>query len=152
MRPAPLRPAAVPAATPAHPQRYLTNDEAADYLRLPLRRFDALVREGRQDRTDLGVRVGVIEVIVGVAAVEQHRLLDEPLGEHLREEVEIFLGTAGEIGHTVLDPGDLISTGTPPGVGLGIKPNPVFLAPGDEMRLTIEGLGEQRQKVVPFSM
>lgn len=40
MRPAPLRPAAVPAATPAHPQRYLTNDEAADYLRLSPRTLE----------------------------------------------------------------------------------------------------------------
>ncbi len=47
-----------------------------------------------------------------------------------------------------LHPGDVISTGTPPGVGLGIKPEPVFLKPGDEMHLTIEGLGEQRQKCV----
>jgi 2-keto-4-pentenoate hydratase/2-oxohepta-3-ene-1,7-dioic acid hydratase in catechol pathway len=39
-------------------------------------------------------------------------------------------------------------TGTPPGVGLGIKPVPVFLKPGDDMRLGIQGLGEQRQKVV----
>jgi 2,4-diketo-3-deoxy-L-fuconate hydrolase len=45
-----------------------------------------------------------------------------------------------------LHPGDLISTGTPPGVGLGQKP-PVYLKPGDEMRLGIEGLGEQRQRV-----
>ena len=45
-----------------------------------------------------------------------------------------------------LYPGDLISTGTPPGVGLGQKP-PLYLKPGDEMRLGIEGLGEQRQKV-----
>jgi ureidoglycolate lyase len=37
-------------------------------------------------------------------------------------------------------------------VGLGIKPEPIFLKPGDVMHLTIEGLGEQRQKVVPFSM
>jgi 2,4-didehydro-3-deoxy-L-rhamnonate hydrolase len=44
-------------------------------------------------------------------------------------------------------PGDLISTGTPPGVALGMKPAPVFLKPGDEMRLGIEGLGEQRQRV-----
>ena len=43
-------------------------------------------------------------------------------------------------------PGDLISTGTPPGVGMGMKP-PVFLKPGDEIRLGIAGLGEQRQKV-----
>jgi 2-keto-4-pentenoate hydratase/2-oxohepta-3-ene-1,7-dioic acid hydratase in catechol pathway len=47
-----------------------------------------------------------------------------------------------------LYPGDVISTGTPPGVGLGVKPNPVFLKPGDEMRLSIEGLGEQHQKCV----
>jgi 2,4-diketo-3-deoxy-L-fuconate hydrolase len=45
-----------------------------------------------------------------------------------------------------LYPGDLISTGTPPGVGLGQNP-PVYLRPGDEMRLGIEGLGEQRQTV-----
>jgi 2,4-diketo-3-deoxy-L-fuconate hydrolase len=46
-----------------------------------------------------------------------------------------------------LYPGDLISTGTPPGVGMGVKPNPVYLKPGDTMRLGIEGLGEQQQKV-----
>ena len=45
-----------------------------------------------------------------------------------------------------LHPGDVISTGTPPGVGLGVKPNPVFLKPGDEMHLSIEGLGEQHHK------
>lgn len=46
-----------------------------------------------------------------------------------------------------LYPGDLITTGTPPGVGLGAKPSPVFLKPGDVMRLGIAGLGEQRQTV-----
>ena len=46
-----------------------------------------------------------------------------------------------------LEPGDLITTGTPPGVGLGIKPTPVFLKPGDTMRLYIEKLGEQLQTV-----
>jgi 2-keto-4-pentenoate hydratase/2-oxohepta-3-ene-1,7-dioic acid hydratase in catechol pathway len=44
-------------------------------------------------------------------------------------------------------PGDVVITGTPPGVGLGIKPNPVFLKGGDVMRLGIDGLGEQRQAV-----
>jgi len=48
-----------------------------------------------------------------------------------------------------LHPGDLISTGTPPGVGLGHKP-PVFLKPGDEMRLGISGLGEQHQRVAAW--
>ena len=47
----------------------------------------------------------------------------------------------------VLEPGDVIITGTPPGVGLGRKP-PRFLKPGDTMHLWIDGLGEQRQKVV----
>ena len=47
-----------------------------------------------------------------------------------------------------LHPGDIISTGTPPGVGLGVKPNPVFLKPGDEMHVSIEGLGEQHQKCI----
>ena len=46
-----------------------------------------------------------------------------------------------------LHPGDLISTGTPPGVGLAIKPKPVFLKKGDVMSLKIESLGNQRQNV-----
>ena len=46
-----------------------------------------------------------------------------------------------------LQPGDIISTGTPPGVGLGQKPDPIYLRPGDKMRLGITGLGEQRQTV-----
>jgi 2-keto-4-pentenoate hydratase/2-oxohepta-3-ene-1,7-dioic acid hydratase in catechol pathway len=47
----------------------------------------------------------------------------------------------------VLDPGDVVTTGTPPGVGMGMKPQK-FLRHGDEMILGIEGLGEQHQKVV----
>ncbi|WP_425400267.1 fumarylacetoacetate hydrolase family protein [Aeoliella sp.] len=47
-----------------------------------------------------------------------------------------------------LHPGDIISTGTPPGVGLGIKPEPVYLRAGQTMRLGIEKLGEQTQRVV----
>ncbi|CAB3829351.1 fumarylacetoacetate hydrolase family protein [Achromobacter piechaudii] len=46
-----------------------------------------------------------------------------------------------------LYPGDLISTGTPPGVGMGQKPAPVYLKAGDEIKLGIAGLGEQRQRV-----
>ncbi len=44
-----------------------------------------------------------------------------------------------------LQPGDIISTGTPPGVGMGVKPIPVYLRPGQTIRLGIEGLGEQVQ-------
>ena len=47
-----------------------------------------------------------------------------------------------------LHAGDIISTGTPPGVGMGIKPEPVFLKPGQTIRLGIEGLGEQTQQVI----
>lgn len=47
-----------------------------------------------------------------------------------------------------LQPGDVISTGTPPGVGMGRKPEPVYLRAGQTMRLGIDGLGEQRQRVV----
>ena len=79
-----------------------------------------------------------------------------------------LLVTADEIGNTktmifdvativsycsmlmTLEPGDIITTGTPPGVGLGKKPNPVFLKPGDVMKLGIEKLGEQKQTVVKF--
>jgi 2-keto-4-pentenoate hydratase/2-oxohepta-3-ene-1,7-dioic acid hydratase in catechol pathway len=46
-----------------------------------------------------------------------------------------------------LYPGDVITTGTPPGVGMGMKPNPVYLKVGDVMELSIEGLGLQRQVV-----
>ncbi len=46
-----------------------------------------------------------------------------------------------------LHPGDVISTGTPPGVGMGIKPDPVYLKKGDVMELRIDGLGVQRQEV-----
>ena len=46
-----------------------------------------------------------------------------------------------------LHPGDIITTGTPPGVGMGIKPDPVYLKSGDVMELRISGLGQQRQTV-----
>ncbi len=48
-----------------------------------------------------------------------------------------------------LEPGDVISTGTPPGVGMGMKPQPIYLNDGDVMELEIQGLGVQRQTVRP---
>jgi 2-keto-4-pentenoate hydratase/2-oxohepta-3-ene-1,7-dioic acid hydratase in catechol pathway len=51
----------------------------------------------------------------------------------------------------VLEPGDVVTTGTPAGVALGMKP-PVWLEAGDEIRMGIDRLGEQRQRVVPFRM
>jgi 2-keto-4-pentenoate hydratase/2-oxohepta-3-ene-1,7-dioic acid hydratase in catechol pathway len=63
----------------------------------------------------------------------------------------MIFGVAHLVSHLsrymTLLPGDVISTGTPPGVGAGVKPNPVFLKAGNVMRLGIEGLGEQRQEV-----
>ena len=53
--------------------------------------------------------------------------------------------------YMTLLPGDVITTGTPPGVGMGVKPNPQFLKPGDVMTLGIRGLGEQKQKVVAYA-
>jgi 2,4-diketo-3-deoxy-L-fuconate hydrolase len=52
----------------------------------------------------------------------------------------------------VIEPGDVIATGTPPGVGQGMKPEPQFLKAGDVVHLGIDGLGEQQQKVVKFKM
>jgi 2-keto-4-pentenoate hydratase/2-oxohepta-3-ene-1,7-dioic acid hydratase in catechol pathway len=49
-----------------------------------------------------------------------------------------------------LSPGDIVTTGTPPGVGLGHKP-PLFLKPGDVMRLGVQGLGEQEQRVIDYT-
>ena len=51
-----------------------------------------------------------------------------------------------------LEPGDILTTGTPPGVGMGEKPEPVYLAPGDRIRLGIENLGEQSQVVRAWRM
>lgn len=48
-----------------------------------------------------------------------------------------------------LYPGDVITTGTPPGVGMGVKPTPVYLRPGQTMRLGVTGLGEQQQRACP---
>jgi 2-keto-4-pentenoate hydratase/2-oxohepta-3-ene-1,7-dioic acid hydratase in catechol pathway len=52
--------------------------------------------------------------------------------------------------YMTLLPGDVITTGTPPGVGLGMKPTPVYLKAGDVITLGIAGLGEQRQKVIAY--
>ncbi|MEX2241758.1 MAG: fumarylacetoacetate hydrolase family protein [Burkholderiales bacterium] len=52
--------------------------------------------------------------------------------------------------YMTLLPGDIITTGTPPGVGMGIKPDPVFLKPGDMVTAGIRGLGEQKQKIAAW--
>lgn len=49
---------------------------------------------------------------------------------------------------TTIMPGDFIATGTPPGVGMGIKPEPRYLNVGDVVQLGIAGLGQQRQRIV----
>jgi ureidoglycolate lyase len=66
----------------------------------------------------------------------------------------MIFGVAALISHVsqfmTLEPGDILTTGTPPGVGMGIKPKPVYLKPGDVMRLGIEGLGQQSQRVIAW--
>jgi 2,4-diketo-3-deoxy-L-fuconate hydrolase len=66
----------------------------------------------------------------------------------------MIFGVAKIIAHVsqymTLLPGDIIATGTPPGVGLGIKPTPVFLKAGDVMTLSIQHLGVQKQRVVAY--
>jgi 2-keto-4-pentenoate hydratase/2-oxohepta-3-ene-1,7-dioic acid hydratase in catechol pathway len=66
----------------------------------------------------------------------------------------MIFGVAKIISHVsqymTLLPGDIIATGTPPGVGLGIKPTPVFLKPGDVMTLSIQNLGVQKQRVIAY--
>ncbi len=54
--------------------------------------------------------------------------------------------------YMTLLPGDLITTGTPPGVGMGMKPEPQYLKPGDVVTLGIAGLGEQRQQVIAYKV
>ena len=80
--------------------------------------------------------------------------------QHSHDTAEVFvahsghwrfdLGEHGDDAQLELHPGDVISTGTPPGVGMGVKPDPVFLKVGDVMTLGIQGLGQQKQKVVAF--
>ncbi len=66
----------------------------------------------------------------------------------------MIFGVAEIVGYLsrfmTLYPGDLITTGTPPGVGLGQKPEPIYLKPGDEIGLGIEKLGRQTQRVIPW--
>ena len=67
---------------------------------------------------------------------------------------DMVFGVAQLVSHVshymTLLPGDIICTGTPAGVGMGRKPEPLWLKPGDVMTLGIKGLGEQRQRVVPY--
>jgi 2,4-didehydro-3-deoxy-L-rhamnonate hydrolase len=66
----------------------------------------------------------------------------------------MIFGVARLVSYTsrfmTLEPGDIITTGTPPGVGAGKKPSPVFLKAGDTVRLGIEKLGEQQQQVIAW--
>lgn len=77
--------------------------------------------------------------------VDGHRYQDSSTAEmifpvrHLVSYVSQFMS---------LQPGDIIATGTPAGVGLGVRPEPVYLRPGQRLRLGIDGLGEQHQRVV----
>ena len=81
-------------------------------------------------------------VRVTVGLLVQHR--EEAEAQRVELDAELLPDLPAQ-------PGDVITTGTPPGVGMGMKP-PLFLKKGDVMTLGIEGLGEQRQEVVPFKL
>ena len=100
--------------------------------------------------------------------MERSQTWDKGKGFDTFGPIGSWLVTADEIGNTktmifdvativsycsmlmTLEPGDITTMGTPPGVGLGKKPNPVFLKPGDVMTLGIEKLGEPKQTVMKF--
>ena len=102
--------------------------------------------------------------------MERSQVWDKGKGFDTFGPIGPWLVTADEIGNTktrifdaativsycsmliTLEPGEIITTGTPPGVGLGKKPNPVFLKPGDVMTLGIEKRGEPKQTVMKFKM
>ena len=87
----------------------------------------------------------------------------DPLGLHLWCEVDGIMRQNGSTSTMIFDirylvsylsqfmtlePGDIIATGTPPGVGKGIKPEPVFLRPGSHLRCGVEGLGVQDHRLI----
>ena len=100
--------------------------------------------------------------------MERSQIWDKGKGFDTFGPIGLWLVTADEIGNTktmifdaativsycsmlmTLEPGDITTMGTPPGVGLGKKPNPVLLKPGTVMTLGIEKLGETKQTVMKF--
>ena len=115
------------------------------------------------------IRVRVRRLNLDAASYRQLHDKHHGNGERVREEVlgiiasrgkmhnpvtgsgGMLVGVVEEVGpdaHLAVSPGDLITTGTPPGVGLGFKPDPVFMKPGDVIELGVEGLGEQGQTAV----
>jgi len=79
------------------------------------------------------------------------RFSTEGVARELNDGATMVFGVAHIVAYLsqffTLMPGDVITTGTPPGVGMARNPR-VFLKPGDELRLTVSGLGEQRVKIV----
>src|SRR5437762_14229502 len=80
------------------------------------------VRKRGRDGADLGVGVGVVEMIVGVAAVKQHRLFDEPLTKNLGAEIDIFLGAGGAQSDVMQPLDDGICHNDPPNVDVMLTP------------------------------
>jgi 2-keto-4-pentenoate hydratase/2-oxohepta-3-ene-1,7-dioic acid hydratase in catechol pathway len=91
-----------------------------------------------------------------VKDVQNLRLWTDVNGQRMQNgsTKTMIFGVAELVGYisefVTLEPGDVIITGTPPGVGLGKKPTPVFLKPGDTVELGIEGMGTQKQVFRPF--
>ena len=100
---------------------------------------------------DLGEGLPDAEIVEWHVAVGQVVRLDDPLVsmETAKAVVDVPAPCSGTLLRVAGKAGDVITTGTPPGVGLGMKP-PRYLKSDDEMVLRIDGLGEQRQRVVAF--
>ena len=85
------------------------------------------------------------EIITGVTSVDEGLLMQDGSTSTMIYGVNFLVSYLSQF--MSLQPGDIISTGTPAGVGMGQKP-PLYLKPGDIMELGIEGLGEQFQKTI----
>ena len=108
-----------------------------------------LMRAGHEciayDVNPAAVETLVGEGAIGISSIEQFvEKLTPPRAVWIMLPAAITPGIVEKLA-AFLQPGDIISTGTPPGVGLGQKPN-IFLKAGDVVTLGIEGLGEQRQE------
>ena len=89
------------------------------------------------------------DFIVGLAAKYIIRLKAQFLGKDSLFKIPFLVHYLSQF--MTLLPGDVISTGTPPGVGLGFKPEPIYVKPGDVIELGIEGLGTSKQTAVAYT-
>lgn len=145
------------------PCKYVTEDEALDYVAGYCIVNDVSEREFQIGLTGQWTKGKSCDTfgptgpwLVTVDEIPDPQTLDLSLdlnGQRMQtgNTSKMIFSVAQIISHLsqlcTLHPGDVISTGTPPGVGMGMKPEPVYLKAGDVMELSITGLGTQRQEV-----